>query len=659
MQTIAKNPDIFAKDHFDIIVLDECHPAGADSYNKILDYYEPEFVLGMTASPDTNNYDIYEIFDHKIAYEIRLQQALEDNLLCPFHYFGITEFTETLNEKVDLTNLENFRYLVADQRVDYMVEKAEYYGYSGDRVKGLVFVSRKDEARILSDKFNQRGYRTCVLTGEDNQTAREIAVNRLTGEDGEDALDYIFTVDVFNEGVDLPEVNQILMVRPTQSSVVFIQQLGRGLRKFDGKEYVVIIDFIGNYNNNFMIPVALSGDRTYNKDNYRRYIQEGARIIPGASTVHFDEISKKRIYESLDSANFTQIKLIRENYTALKNKLGRIPELMDFERYGEMDVCLIFDNNSLGSYYNFLSKYEDDYTVKLSEHEAHLVEFVSKKLANGKRIHELALLRALMYNPSTKLKSFMKDLGVEEGLVMNDLVINNVVNVLTNNFPTGSGKKTYEDCIFLQKDGDDYKASDDYVELLKNKDFYDVMKELLEFGIHRYRTNYGNKRYQDTNFVLYQKYTYEDVSRLLNWDNNPVPLNIGGYKYDDLTKTFPVFINYDKAENVVATQQYEDHFITSSQLIALSKSNRQVDSDDVQNFLHAKERGIDVHLFVRKNKDDQQSKEFYYLGRMTATGRVNEVTVGDKENGGEKPAVEIEWILDTPVREDIYQYIIG
>ena len=148
------------------------------------------------------------------------------------------------------------------------------------------------------------------------------------------------------------------MLRPTESPIVFIQQLGRGLRKADNKEYVVILDFIGNYMNNFMIPIALSGDRTYNKDNLRRYLLEGDRVIPGSSTIHFDRISKKRIFDSIDTANFSDIRLIKNNYNNLKNKLGRIPKLKDFDRYGEMDVLRIFDNKSLGSYYKFLVKYE-------------------------------------------------------------------------------------------------------------------------------------------------------------------------------------------------------------------------------------------------------------------------------------------------------------
>ena len=166
--------------------------------------------------------------------------------------------------------------------------------------------------------------------------------------------------------------------------------------------------------------------------------------------------------------------------------------------------------------------------------------------------------------------------------------------------------------------------------------------------------NYS-KTYQDTDLVLYQKYTYEDACRLLNWERNEVPLNIGGYKYDKKTKTFPVFINYDKQEDISDTTKYEDHFLTADRLIAISKSGRSRDSEDVQNFLKAKERGIDVQLFVRKNKDDKISKEFYYLGRMTATGRIEEFVMANTD----KTAVEIEWALDTPVREDIYEYIIN
>lgn len=231
----------------------------------------PKLSLGMTATPDKRDdnlegRNIYEIFNHNIAYEIRLQQAMQEDLLCPFHYMGITDLEivddNLINgigkKKGNDEELSNFRYLTSDIRVDYILEQARYYGFSGERVKGLMFCSRIDEAKELSRKFNERGLRTVVLSGQDSEQIREDAIERLV-MDEEDAtldmqpLDYILSVDIFSEGTDIVEVNQVIMLRPTQSPIVFIQQLGRGLRKTEGKEYVVILAFIGNYKNNFMM----------------------------------------------------------------------------------------------------------------------------------------------------------------------------------------------------------------------------------------------------------------------------------------------------------------------------------------------------------------------------------------------------------------------
>ena len=675
VQTLNRDEHLlqYAKDAFDCIVLDEAHHVPADTYRKIMDHFTPKLWLGMTATPDKRDdnvegKNVYEIFNYQIAYEIRLQQAMEENLLCPFHYSGITDLSMIGDEEA----ARDFNMLTSDERVRHIVNQADYYGYSGDKVKGLIFCSNIKETEELSAKFNQiinpatgKNFRTVALNGSASEQERQDAFERLAMNEDESSedrqpLDYIFSVEILNEGVDIVEVNQVIMLRPTQSPIVFIQQLGRGLRKASGKEYVVILDFIGNYNNNFMIPIALSGDRTYNKDNIRRYVMEGGRVIPGASTVHFDEISRKRIFASVDNANFSDIKLIKENYNNLKNKLGRIPALCDFDDYGEMDVIRIFDNNSLGSYYKFLVKYEKEYTIRLSEDEEKVIEFVSKKLASGKRIQELQLLkRILVYTRGiSKIGLFA---GLENdlksyGKVMSKDQQENIIHVMTNEFPAGSGKKTYAQCVFIEKDDSDYKPAKSFAEMLANNDFYNILKELVDFGISRYKRDYS-KTYGQTDLVLYQKYTYEDVCRLLNWEQNEVPLNIGGYKFDKKTKTFPVFINYDKAENISDTTRYEDHFVPGfrDRLIAISKSGRSMQSEDVQNFLKAKERGIQVELFVRKNKDDKISKEFYYLGHMTASGNAKEFTMANTE----KTAVEIEWILDVPVREDIYEYIVN
>ncbi len=657
MMTKPQIHEKFRKDAFDVIILDECHRSGNDSYQRIMEYFEPRFWLGMTASPDTNQYDIYSIFDHNIAYEIRLQQALEEDILCPFHYFGITDLEIDGQVFDDKTGVSNFTNLVSDARVDYVIEKAEYFGHSGDRVKGLIFCSRKDEAYQLSQKFNQKRkkdgtfYRTEALTGEDDQRRREEVCTRLTDDTSENPIDYIFTVDIFNEGVDLPEINQVIMLRPTESPVVFIQQLGRGLRKSDDKEYVVILDFIGNYMNNFMIPIALSGDRSYNKDTMRRYIREGSRVIPGSSTIHFDEISKKRIYASIDTASTSDMKLIRESYQALKYKLGRIPTILDFKKYGSIDVTKIFDK--CGSYYSFLKKYEKEYQVTLSSQEESVIEYMSRKVVQYKRVYDLALLQKLVVECKDKVCNYAAFMSKEYGLTLSPVIEESVANNLANGFSKEEEKKRFKNCVLVELDSDgSYRLSLDFRNLLRNQEFKSLVEDLIAYGIEKYSEEYS-KPYRETSFQLYQKYTYEDVARLLGWKKNPNAQNIGGYFYDADTKTLPVFINYDKTEDAIA---YEDRFLSENLLVALSKHPRKITSGDVK---HIYKRGPEeqdnhIYLFVRKNKDDKEAKEFYFLGEVFAEGEPNPIHM-EKTNDD---AFEILYRLDVPVRSDIYDYIV-
>lgn len=660
MQMMSK-PDVYTKfdvNTFDAIVLDECHHAGSSSYQKIMNYFKPKFWLGMTASPDNNNYDIYSLFDHNIAYDIRLQQALDEDLLCPFHYFGITDLTIDGNVFDDNTGVRNFSALVSDERVNYVLKKAEYFGYSGDRVHGLIFCGRKEEAKELSAKFNLRHkedgtfYKTAVLTGENSQEEREKVIDCLTAEtDDPKAIDYILTVDIFNEGVDIPEINQVIMLRPTESPVIFIQQLGRGLRKYSEKEYVVVLDFIGNYMNNFMIPIALSGDRSYNKDAMRRFVTEGDRVIPGSSTIHFDEISKTRIYASIDAAKTNDTKLIKDSYTSLKYKLGRIPTIMEFKEYGSIDVTKIFDK--FGSYYAFLKKFEPDYTCTLTTEESLVIEYMSKKLVSYKRIHELVLLKMLI-EKNTRLVSYYEQIMKQNyGITVTPVMEESVYRNLANLFAKDVESKKYYPCVFVERDTNgNYRIAPGFQVLLQNPEFKNMVMELLTFGEDRYQENYS-RVYKDTCFQLYQKYTYEDVCRLLGWEKNMNAQNIGGYFYDAKTKTLPVFINYDKAEDAI---QYEDRFISENQLIALSKHPRSITSADAKHIYKTEpdDQENRIFLFVRKNKDDKEAKEFYFLGEIYAEGHPTQIQMDKTKDN----AFEILYRLDVPVRSDIYDYIV-
>lgn len=655
VQTLSK-PENLHKYHptaFDHIVIDEVHHAAASSYKRIMDYFKPRLWLGMTGSPDRpDGGNIYELFDHNIAYEIRLQHALEEDLLCPFHYFGITDIVIDGQLPTDDGDSYNFNQLQIQQRVDHMLEKALKYGYSGDRVKGLVFSRSIKEAKELSEEFNRRGLKTTYLTGANSQNEREEAIAKLVSDNpNEEHYDYIFTQDIFNEGVDIPEVNQVLMVRPTESPIVFIQQLGRGLRKSRGKEFVVILDFIGNYKNNFLIPVALSGDNSYNKDNLRRYVATGTQVIPGISTVYFDEVARKEIYAAIDNASTQQLMFLRGKYVELKNKLGRIPSIKEFDDYGSIDVLKIF--NKYGSYHTFLQKVEPQYKTTFTVEEEQILKYVSTKLAAGKRIHELALLERLLITPSFPLSSFDSYMSQRYDVCVKPKDIDSAISVLTNQFEEPAKREKLNACVFLKKNDKEFGMVSTFARYLSNADFKNAIKALVDFGIHRFEKNYKH-RYKDTNLVLYAKYTYEDVCRLLNWDSKMNAQNIGGYFYHQKSKTLPVFINYHKAENAI---QYEDRFVSSSELIALSKHPRRLDSPDANHIFKRTEADKDnrIYLFVRKNKDDKEAKEFYFLGEIEAVGSPREV----KLDASNDTAFEIDYRLDVPVRADIYDYLIG
>lgn len=289
IQTLSRDDNFkqFDENEFDYIVFDEAHRSAASTYQRVFNYFKPKFMLGMTATPErSDELSIFELFDYNIAYEIRLQAALESDILCPFHYFGVTDYVHQGIKEDDVTKL---RYLTSDERVNYIIQKTDYYGYSGEILQGLIFVSSKKEAYDLADKLSSKGIKSVALTGDDSVNYRQIVIEKLK----EGKINYIITVDLFNEGIDIPEVNQVVMLRPTESSIIFIQQLGRGLRKSANKEYVTVIDFIGNYKTNYLIPIALSGDQSQNKDNYKKFLTNNDSIN-GVSTINFEEVAKKQ-----------------------------------------------------------------------------------------------------------------------------------------------------------------------------------------------------------------------------------------------------------------------------------------------------------------------------------------------------------------------------
>jgi superfamily II DNA or RNA helicase len=646
MLSKEENLTQFAPTHFDYIIIDETHRAGASSYLKILNYFQPQFLLGMTATPErTDGFDIYQLFDHNIAYEIRLNQAMQENLLCPFHYFGITDITV---DDQEINDNSTFNDLTTDARVTHIINQSQYYGFSGERLRGLIFCSHIEEAQILSQKFNERGFHTIALSGKDSQETRTNAIHKLEQKERSTGLDYIFTVDIMNEGIDIPAINQIIMLRPTKSAIIFVQQLGRGLRKYPQKDYVVILDFIGNYQNNFMIPIALSGDISYNKDNIRHYVAEGNRFIFGSSTIHFDKIARQKIYQAIDSAKLSDTALLKNEYLQLKQKLGKIPSIFDFSQFGSIDILKFLDK--FKTYHNFLQKYDKDYTIRFNTIQEEILYFISYRFAKGKRIHELIALKLLLKNTPHLLIDIEQILTTKYHQELTEQIKVSLIRNLTNLFTISNEQSKFSNCIFIKENNNDYIISDIFKSALLDEKFYFQINEILDFALERYQKYYQN-RYKDTNLVLYQKYTYEEVCYLLNWPQKINPNAMAGYFYEKTTHTMPVFINYIAPDK--KRVDYTNEFLSNTLITAYSKSNRKLDSSDakhgVPDIHNAKEEQNKLYLFVRKPSEDKEAKEFYFLGEIIAQGKPE---FAPKYNG-----FKILYKLDTPVRADIFDYL--
>lgn len=665
VETLNRDTHLFQyqPNDFDCIILDEAHHSSNNIYTKVIHYFKPKLFLGMTATPDKREdnqegKNIYEIFHYQIAHEIRLQQAMEDNLLCPFHYFGISEIISLDDRTLQAAKLteEEFNLLTSDERVRHIIEQSEYYGYSGERVKGLIFCSRVKECEELSRKFNARGYRTVALSGKDSEEKRQEAFERLAMEETDatqemQPLDYIFSRDILNEGVDIVEVNQVIMLRPTQSPIVFIQQLGRGLRKAPGKEYVVILDFIGNYNNNFMIPVALSGDRSYNADVIRKYVISGNSTIPGASTVHFDEISKDKIFKSIDKIKGMKT-LIKESYVSLKNRLGRVPLLYDFYENQEIDPLVII--REYKTYDAFMVAMEQDkYKNVLNEQEKLTLEYLSKTVLSGVRPDELVILSQLLHRDHIAVADFIKEYQNTYGIEISTSRVKEAVQVLQGHFVSKEAEyQKYCQIDILENDpAGMIKRLQSYTERLTHIPFYTQVEDIIKVGIARYKEKYLPGIKSEDPFVLYEKYSRRDVSLLMNCGKDLSSIMYGMKRIEN--DVF-IFITYHKEESqdeknyVDGKPDYADAFEDNLIFKWDSQIGKGLDSSYMKDVLGADRK----HLFVKKS-DAETS--FYYMGQFD----VLEARNAQKEDnrGRMQPITKVTMKMHHAVREDLLRYL--
>jgi superfamily II DNA or RNA helicase len=614
IQTISKCFHEYKKDEFDYLIIDEAHHATSPTYQDVLNYFEPKFTLGMTATPErSDSRNVFDLFDNNVALEVRLHEALEDELVIPFHYFGITDI-----EGIDLSDVsiddiaEITKRLKVNERVDFIIEQMNFYGHDGEKRKCLGFCASIDHAQYMTDEFNARGYKSVCLYGDHSSDIREQCINRL--ENDEDELEFIFTVDIFNEGVDIPSVNTVLMLRPTNSPIVFIQQLGRGLRKYADKSFLTVLDFIGNHSKVFLIAIALNGSRYYDKESLKVAIATGFVNIPGCTHIQMDKISQERILEQIDQENFNSMKYLKEEYFEFKKmNQGRTPYyLLDYLKYdGAPDPIKFIDKEK--TYIQFVAKVEKDNHLKsllLNDGFEGTLKELSSKLPL-KRIYEFVIIRYLFDHHEISLEIAKNEILKLIKYIDDDSVLH-AFECMNQNY-YDSVQKNSKLKLFTYSSGLLTKTPI-FKTVLENDEYRQYIEDIVTYGIFRYEKEYREEYYGVPHFKLYEQYQMIDAALLSNYRKIHSAFRGSGLLTNG--NEYFLFIDLHKEESIKESINYKDKFLNERYFQWQTPNSTAPGSERGQNIIFNKKRKINLHLFIRKYKEiDGKTEPYIYIGK--------------------------------------------
>ena len=347
-----------ASDFYDYIIVDEFHHAAAPTYQKLLVYYQPQILLGLTATPERmDGKSILPYFNNRIAAEIRLPEAIDRKLLCPFQYFGVTD-TVDLNtlkwsaggyDKGELSNIYTLSGAIANRRADMVVSSLLKYVTDIDEVRGLGFCVSVDHAEFMSRYFDSHGIPSIFLTGKSSEEERKTAKARLVN--GE--IRFIFVVDIYNEGVDIPEVNTVLFLRPTESLTIFLQQLGRGLRLAEGKECLTVLDFIGQANKRYNFEDKFAALLSNTTRSVTREIKDGFVSVPKGCCIQLEKKAAQYVLDNIKSSIERKSGLL-DRISTFEEDTGKPLTLVSFLDHYHLDTRAIYGKKT--TFYDLCAK---------------------------------------------------------------------------------------------------------------------------------------------------------------------------------------------------------------------------------------------------------------------------------------------------------------
>ncbi len=620
---MSKHLDQFDPMEFDYICMDECHHATSNSYRSIMDYFHPGFILGLTATPDRmDNEDVYELFENNVPFELRLRDAINNDLVVPFHYYAIRDtFADYSSEDKRIVARE----ISKTANIEFICRQIELHKKEGEKLKCIAFCTSIDHARLMAELFVQEGYDALSLTGKNTVGERIKTFHDL--QDENESLEIICTVDILNEGVDIPSVNMVLFLRPTESSTIFIQQLGRGLRKFKGKEYVTVLDFIGNnYERSVQIAMALGtlSNTTYLEKGYlKSLVAEDFRSlqIKGVE-IFFDDLSKAEVIAHLDNTNFNKSRFLKSDYQNFKSYLNAktYPKHMDYLNSDCAPNLIRFMKSKISnaknrSYYTFLKRIGEEDLPLFNDSQVEFIDNVSELLPLV-RLDEYLIIRGML-NSRLVLSSLI-DL---DSKVTNETLNHALEFVLE--------KKN------IVKDG---ALNVDTI----SDEFISYMEDLLSYGIERYRKEFGD---YTTKFKLMGNY-YKEQIQMIKLSKGLMYMK--GTEFDTATGETYCYVGLNKDLGQDTRLNYKDKFIDSKTFEWESEVNTTFDSPVGIKIVNTKV----VHLFVRKmENEDGITLPFTYFG----TGKFKNIRESFTEEKGKKsPTLLMDIVLDNEVSEDYF-----
>jgi superfamily II DNA or RNA helicase len=642
IQTMSNSYENFSSEQFDYIIIDEAHHVTSPTYKRVVEYFKPKFLLGLTATSNRmDGNSIYEVFDENIACDIRLNDALEHNLVVPFHYFGISDIKSVDYENIDLSKIDELAKLLnVNKRADFIIEQMNFYSHIGNKRKVIGFCASKEHASFMSEKFNENGIISTFLTSIDSIEKREECIKKL--EDENDSLEVIFTVDIFNEGIDIPSINIVLFLRPTNSPIVFIQQLGRGLRKYKNKEFLTVLDFIGNHKKAYLIALALVGNKAIDKESIKLSLENNFADFKNAF-ICMDEISKNRILEQIDNENFNNLKYLKEQYFEFKVFLeNKVPKLVDYLAFDDVINPLKFINESK-SYIEFLSKVEEDKRKSeyklLCENEDFIkaIRFIENQLPI-KRVYEFVILKYLLSNDYCDEKIAFKILGKYLKKVCKNTITHSFFYLNQDYLDSGQISRFLK---LVNFDGKQVSKTKEFEKLVSNSKYKEIFEDSLNYGIYDYEEKFGNDDFAMPFLKLYGKYNMLNIAQLCNFPKIHSSFRGSGFlKYED---DFFLFINLEK-EKFSKSANYHNAFLTKDIFTYQSKPSMSQKKGDGQRLIENKKYKVKLHIFVRKFVQvDKKTQEFIYLGLANSI-----------EYNGNKP-ISLELKLETPLNDKLFE----